>query len=125
MAGGRPAGRGERGWGFVAGMIAFLGVIFGLAALFGVPTFGALFFGFAGMLGGLATARALVPRRDWGLAGRTVLAFVAVGGIFVGSRFSVLDFFTVRGVFFWGVWLGFWSMASVRLAGLGAPGRTG
>ena len=92
----------EQGFRFVAGMIAVLCAIFGLAALLGVPAAGTIFFGMAGMLLGIGSARALLPRRDWRLAGKTVLMFVTIGGIFVGYRLSVLDFATVRGVFFLG-----------------------
>ena len=70
----------ERGLRFVAGMIAVLCAICGLAALLGAPAAGELFFGRAGMLLGMGAARALLPRRDWGSTGKTVLVFVAVGG---------------------------------------------
>ena len=115
---------GERGWPFVPGMIAALCAVCGLAALFGVPASGGLFFGLAGMLLGIGAARVLLPRRNWGLTGRTILMFVAVGGVFVGSYFSVLDFSTVRGAFFLGAYLGFWPVAVSGLTDLTAPQRT-
>lgn len=116
---------GERGWPFVAGMIAFLCAVCGFAALFGIPAAGGIFFGLAGMLLGIGAARTLLPREDWGLTGRTILVFVAVGGIFVGSYFAVLDFSTVRGVFFWGLYLGFWTTAASRLTDPMPPRSTG
>ena len=113
----------EQGFRFVAGMIAVLCAIFGLAALLGVPAAGTIFFGMAGMLLGIGSARALLPRRDWRLAGKTVLMFVTIGGIFVGYRLSVLDFATVRGLFFWGLYLDFWSVSVPRLTNLMPPER--
>ena len=56
----------EQGFRFVAGMIAILCAIFGLAALLGVPAAGTIFFGMAGMLTGMllgiGSTRALLPR---------------------------------------------------------------
>ena len=113
----------ERGLRFVVGMIAVLCAACGLAALFGVPATGGLFLLLAGWLLGIGAARALLPRRDWRLAGKTVLMFVAIGGIFAGYRFSVLDFATVRGLFFWGLCLGFWPVAVSRLTNPVSPER--
>lgn len=93
-------GCGERGWPFVAWMIAVLCAICGLAALFGVPAAGGIFFGLAGILLGIGAARIFLPRRAWGLIGTTVLMIVAMVGIVVGFHFSLLGFSTVRGVFF-------------------------
>ena len=107
----------ERGLRFVVGMVAVLCAVCGLAALFGVPAAGGIFFNLGGVLLGIGAAWALLPRRDWGLAGRTVLMLIAIGGIFAGYRFSVLDFSTVRGTFFWGLYLGFWFVAASRLTG--------
>ena len=88
---------GARGARFVAGMIAALGAICGRAALFGVPAAGAVFFGLGGILLGAAAARGILPRGDWGLTVRAILALVSVGGIFAGYHLSVIDFSTVRG----------------------------
>jgi hypothetical protein len=106
---------GARGARFVAGMIAALCAICGLAALFGVPAASAVFFGLGGILLGTAAARGILPRRDWGLTVRTILALVSVGGIFAGYHLSVIGFSTVRGVFLWGLYFGFWSVAVPRL----------
>ena len=88
---------GARGGRFVAGMIAALCAICGLAALFGVPAADGVFLGLGGMLLGMGAARFLLPRRDWGLAGRTALVFLAIGGLFAGYHLSVIGFSTVRG----------------------------
>lgn len=117
-------GSAERGRRFVTGMIAVLCAICGLAALFGVPAAGALFFNLAGMLLGIGAAWTLLPRRDWGLTGRSVLLFPAIGGIFAGTYLSVLDFSTVWGAFFWGLYLGFWPTAVSRLTDPMPPERT-
>lgn len=118
-------GGAERGRRFVTGMLAVLYAVCGLAALFGVPAAGALFFGLAGMLLGIGAAWTLLPRRDWGLTGRSILLFVAIGGIFVGSYLSVLDFSTVRGMFCWGLYLGFWPTAVSKLTDPTTPERGG
>lgn len=118
-------GGGGRGWPFVAYMIAALCAVCGLAALLGVPASGGIFVGLAGMLLGIGAARTLLRRRDWGSTGRTLLMFGAVGGIFVGSYLSVLDFSTVRGAFCWGLYLGFWPVAASRLTDPTAPHRAG
>lgn len=116
---------GERGRRFVTGMVAVLCAVCGLTALLGVPAAGGIFFSLAGMLLGIGAARTLLPRRDWGLTGRTALMFLAIGGIFVGSYFSILDFSTGRGALSWGLYLGFWLVAVSRLTDPIAPHRTG
>ncbi len=116
---------GARGGRFVAGMIAALCAICGLAALFGVPAADGVFLGLGGMLLGMGAARFLLPRRDWGLAGRTALVFLAIGGLFAGYHLSVIGFSTVRGVLLWGLYFGFWSVAVHRLTDPIAPERTG
>ena len=81
-------------------MLAALCSACGLAALIGVPAAGGLFLGSDGMLLGISAARALVPRKHPGLAGRTALTLAAVGVMLAGSALSVLDFSTLRGVLF-------------------------
>jgi hypothetical protein len=108
-------GAGERGWPFVAWMIVVLFAVCGLAALFGVPAADGLFFGLAGTLLGIGAARILLPHKAWGLLGGTVLMIVAVVTLQVGFQLSVLDFSTLRGVFFWGLCVGFWPAAASRL----------
>ena len=101
-------GSGERGWPFVAGMIAVLCTVCILAALSGVPAATGLSLGLVGMLLGIGAARTLVQHEDWGLSGKTALLFVAIGG-----------------VFFWGVYLGFWPAAVSRLTEPAPPSRGG
>jgi hypothetical protein len=98
-------------------MLAALCSACGLAAILGVPASGGLFLGSGGMLLGIGAARALVPRKHPGLASKTALTFAAVGVMLVGSVLSVLDFSTLRGVLFWGLYLGLWFGAASKLAG--------
>jgi len=105
-------------------MLGLLCAIFGLAALLGVPASGAIFCGTAGMLMGLAAGRVLLPHREWGRRAKAILLFAAVGEVLCGSFLSILDFFTVRGLFLWGLNLGFWPVAVTRLASTGASKGT-
>ena len=104
-------------------MLAALCCACGLAALLGVPAAGGLFLGWGGMLLGISAARALVPRKQLGLAGRTALTLAAAGVMVVGSVLSVLDFSTPRGLFFRGLYLGLWFGAASKLAGPAPPRR--
>ena len=115
----------EKGWPFVGWMISALCAACGLAALLGVPAAGGIFSGLAGMLLGIGVARVLLPRGNRGLKGRTVLLTVAMVGLLAGYWLSGLDFSTARGLFFWGLSLGFWPAAASRLARPAAPRRTG
>lgn len=45
------------------------------------------------------------------------------GGLGRLLSLSVLDFSTVRGLFFWGLYLGFWLVAASRLTGPVSPER--
>lgn len=108
-------GSGEPGRLLLAGAVAVLCAVCALAAYHGVLAHVAAFFGPAGMLPGIGAARFLLPRGDWGQTGRDVLLFVAMGGIFAGSYLPVLDLSTIRGVFFWAAYLGFWPVAVRRL----------
>lgn len=99
--------RGER---FIVGMIAALCVAAGLLALFGVPSAAAIFSGLGGIVLGVVLASVLVPRREVGPAGRTVLAFLGVGGMIVGGVYlPVFDFYTVGDLLAFGLYFGFWS----------------
>lgn len=58
------------------------------------------------------------------MAGRTILMFAAVGGIFVGSCVSAFDFSSFRGLFFLGAYVGLRPEAASRLTDPNAPRRT-